>query len=495
LFNKFVWNEYWKNNKNRFEKPIMDFVVDGKTKELCPLLCELHSNFCTNNRIKNYIKNDIADALNAFETVHVDNDIETPLQGEKEICDYLLEFSDFEGTGHYEFDHLLSNIAYYSLIITRFSIGVFCPWLFQHQYNMFEEICQEFNIKTAVIPSKKDKKSRWLYYAKITHSLNKFKKENQLTIPELWAFLYDFAPKYILSEKITVQDLPEAKSCYLVGANKGNNGDLEFLEKAVEDTSIASNWQLKDKAEVGDVVLFYLLYPISSIAYKGRVLSKPIADPFFHFYYSSTIGHIEKVNCISLQDLKKDPTLKDMPIVRKNMQGINGTRVDDYYMNSFKRILGVSLPLFNKTKLEKFKVTVKNEIDVEEKLINPLLDRLGIKKEDYTRQFQARMGRKDKVIPDYIIYPRNEGMPGYESCKIVIEAKYLIATENDMISAKGQLISYARRLGAETAVLISSRELYVFQLSSKFKKAFYFTWMDLADTEKFEALKKLLLIK
>ncbi|NLN98420.1 MAG: hypothetical protein GX127_08605 [Eubacteriaceae bacterium] len=268
MFNKFIWNEYWKNNSDRFEKTIMDFIVDGQTKELCNLLCELHSNFCMENGIKKGVRDDVADALKAIENISIDkNNMEISLQDEKEICNYLLEFSDLEGTGQHDFEHLLCHISYYSLIITRFSAGVFSPWLFLYQYNIFEEICQEFNIKTPEIPSKKDKKSRWLYYAKITYSLNNFKKENQLTIPELWAFLYDFAPKYILSEKTTVQELPKAKSCYLVGANKNNNGDLEFLEKAAGDTSITSNWQLKDKAEIGDVVLIYLLYPISSIGF------------------------------------------------------------------------------------------------------------------------------------------------------------------------------------------------------------------------------------
>lgn|GEM_PF-6541460 len=50
-------------------------------------------------------------------------------------------------------------------------------------------------------------------------------------------------------------------------------------------------------------------------------------------------------------------------------------------------------------------IEIKNERDVEIYLLEPLLEKLGYSQQDWKRQLKVRMGRREKIIPDYVIFP------------------------------------------------------------------------------------------
>ena len=74
-----------------------------------------------------------------------------------------------------------------------------------------------FEIKLPAIPVKKDYKNRIYYYGEISKSLIQFAKDNSLSRYELYAFLYDFAPKYIGgTDSYIVKELPAPRSAYFI---------------------------------------------------------------------------------------------------------------------------------------------------------------------------------------------------------------------------------------------------------------------------------------
>lgn len=493
MLNSYIWNTYWEANKERFIEPVTSFLETGKDENLSELLVDLHKNFCNDPRITQYIELDIKEAfeeIKKIKVIPIDANMKD-LDGE-DLNDYLYAFLVLNFDDIYEPYYLLSNITYYSIIMTRFSFGDFVPWLFQNQFHIFKMICDEFDIYIPDIPPQGEKEERWFYYGTLSVALQDFMIDNNLTIPELWAFLYDFAPKVVSANKSTSQSLPEPQSCFLVGANKGKNGDQEFLEEALNDDKSISYWQVREYADIGDIVLIYMLSPKSAFCYKGRVLSKPIIDPFYPHYYSSIIGHIKKIPTLTLKEIKNDTILKDMPIVRKNMQGINGTRIDSVYYNRLRELLDKSnLPELSNEIPIAVDLQLQNENDVEEKLINPFLKELGIKESDYIRQFRAQVGRKDAVIPDYVVYPSKTNKRGYESCKMVVEAKYIISSENDLINSRGQLISYARRLNAPIAILASNSQIFLYQSQDDYDDVIIYSWNDLQNNDEVVADAKL----
>ena len=106
-------------------------------------------------------------------------------------------------------------------------------------------------------------------------------------------------------------------------------------------------------------------------------------------------------------------------------------------------------------------------------------------------QGPAQVGRKDTVIPDYVVYPSKTNKRGYESCKMVLEAKYIISSENDLINSRGQLISYARRLNAPIAILASNSQVFVYQSHDDYDDVIQ-SWNDLQNNDEVVKLKKII---
>lgn len=82
---------------------------------------------------------------------------------------------------------------------------------------------------------------------------------------------------------------------------------------------------------------------------------------------------------IPLKKLKEDDIFSKLPIVRKNMQGINGVELSP---SSYNRILDLSNSTLKRFQFEinNNYAEIANEKDVEKKLILPLLKNWGIQK-------------------------------------------------------------------------------------------------------------------
>src|SRR5690606_25823749 len=97
----------------------------------------------------------------------------------------------------------------------------------------------------------------------------------------------------------------------------------------------------------------------------------------------------------------------------KNFQGVSGVQFSATDYKELQRLLkekafDVSvLPQLYRPDLE-IEGNLKNEKDVEEKLLIPLLEKLGYSANDWTRQLSQKAGRKEKAIPDFVFLPTGE---------------------------------------------------------------------------------------
>jgi hypothetical protein len=132
---------------------------------------------------------------------------------------------------------------------------------------------------------------------------------------------------------------------------------------------------------------------------------------------------------------------------------------------------------------------VASERDVEKLLLEPLLRRLGYEEGDWVRQYRVRMGRGERVRPDYAF--GLQGVAGEETAQMLVEAKHRILTLSALREAYLQARSYAERLRANTIVLCAVEGLWLFRRNrgSFSAEAFeQFGWLEANEGKPFDSL-------
>jgi len=364
--NKFIWNNYKESKDGQevisfFEhkefNEILSKFIDEKNKDL-----EDYNNIL---KIFSYCE---------FELEEKENIIEKAKDLFKYFLDNGLVLIDEEGEFFYfekeDFDFLIDIIEPYSLYLFDIFPEYFFPYFFKLEFAKLQKICDTFNINIPKVPLKKNKKERLNFYLELCDIFFEFKKNNNLNPFEFCAFLYDFAPKYIGFEKI--ENLPDPTNIWLCG---GAKDDYPYLLKATSKTTYF--WQGNEDTRRGDIIIMYCLSPRSNIEFICRAVNNGIRDPFFHYYGSITLGHINKVEPIHISQIKSDEYLKNIPIVRKNFQGVNGTQISN---EDYKRILYLleekgedilRLPTFSMINF-KPNIDCRNERDVEIKIVESI---------------------------------------------------------------------------------------------------------------------------
>ena len=122
---------------------------------------------------------------------------------------YELFIKECDLTAQGFFDLFSESVAYYTTFISLELPELFVPYYFQWNFNIFEMIAQEFEIDLPEMPIKKDYKGRFMYYGEICEALYEFRIKHNMSPYELYAFLYDFAPKYVGGiDSYIIKDLP-----------------------------------------------------------------------------------------------------------------------------------------------------------------------------------------------------------------------------------------------------------------------------------------------
>jgi hypothetical protein len=487
VFNKFLWNNFkesqygqglinfFKNYQNNiFEKNGIDkykkivnvISYDDRNSEDSNLWQYFDDikNFCgelPKILLQNNINNDpenINEAEKIFEKVT--GLVETEEDLKKEKPKYIFDFYD---------------VPYLSEGLFILYPDYFFPWYFIRLYHQVIAIFNEFGIYLPPEPTKNDHKKRFLHYFELCKSLYEFRKKHEIEGYELPAFLYGFAMG--VTRKYEISDfLPDPRKAYFIGAGKNNNGDFEYLEK-INGKTITS-WNGNRETQPGDIIVMYCLTPRSYIHSIWRSVTPGSFDPFFAYYGTIYIGRPVVVKQISLDEIKADKILSEMPLVKGNMQGINGRLIIKKYYDRILEILKTKgenislLPKLNDGKIQKF--NLKSEKDVEKYLLEPLLNKLGYSEYHWKKQLKLRMGRGDRVFPDYVIFPKEER--NNESGYWVWEAKYSILDSKQLKEDFGQAKSYALRLNCKGLGLISKEGIWLSVSDFSFERIKFWSW-------------------
>lgn len=485
MFNEYIWNNYLNAGGDKIVK-MFERNLSGKliNKEYANVIADLHRVYCPCEDIIEYVQAELSDAYSRVHSIDwKDENIGT----NKGFVDFISSISEEFITDQEKADNFFFSLGYYSTILALSSPSFYIPYYFKCNFNIIMMIAEEFDIELPPLPVKKDYIGRILYYLDLCHVFHSFAKENNMSPYELFAFLYDFAPKMLGGYKsYIIEDLPEPKSAYFIGAKKN---DIFLCENNQEITP----WQCNPETRAGDMVVMYMGTPISAVDSIWRSVSVGFNDPFFWYYRCTYIGHPKKISQVTQKEMKSDKILKEMPIVKKNMQGINGVEL---MPSQYNHILDLAKAPKDVLRLDFESVnsdeSLKNEKDVENKLIKPLLLKLGYSETDYTQQFVVRLGHNNtKLIPDFVLLPISKS--GHYLAFTVIEAKYHIKNKAEFENYSIQVRSYAKQLSAEYAVLADKNKIIITTLKDDYTKSVLdIKWGDLDNADVFSKLFKLI---
>ncbi|TSA82144.1 type I restriction enzyme HsdR N-terminal domain-containing protein [Deinococcus detaillensis] len=324
------------------------------------------------------------------------------------------------------------------------------------------QIAAAFDIPLPVVAAKNDTLGRWLYFGQFSAALQAFRQRHDLTVPGLLAVLYHFGPLYVQSE--ARDELPAPRHAWLLVGNGKQDNDYGALEAMTPED--VTHWQGSLDMQRGDVCVMYVRSPVKEVHSLLRVMEDAYVDPFFHYKHAVQIGEIQRVPRIPFQALKADPVFGASSHIGRNLQGTSGQMLSSAEYNAVLNLLATrGLDLSKVPRLAEHAETdltdLSNERDVEVKLVEPLLRRLGLTEKDWIRQLPVRMGRGERNYPDYAI-----GVTGThpeQRVHALVEVKYRASGELAWKDAFQQAMSYGMRLGAQTLLLAAADGVRFYQ--------------------------------
>lgn len=368
----------------------------------------------------------------------------------------------------------------------------FIPYKFVSRFDQFQAICEEFNISIPPAPGKLQKKERALYYMHLNNALLEFASRNNLTTFEMCAFLYDFAPNFI--EKSDDEELPSPSKVWVITANPLY--DFDRIDKATKKTLFP--WSGNVETIKGDILLMYEPQPRGYIKSIWRAVSDGFIDPFFYYYGTIRVGFPIKTVPVTFKDMKSHPVLSQNSAIKGHMQGASGK---PFTVKEYQAILdimqekGQDISILPKIEYidDHLPVELVDERSVERNLVEPLLQKLGYHEKDWIRQMPIRMGRGERVYPDYVFGAHNK--KGEESAKMILETKFSLFTHRLLTDAYYQAKSYALRLKAKVMLLASKEGLWIYQRKADDFHAdsfIYKSWNELSQPDEIHGIRKLI---
>ena len=498
MLNRYVWQNYLDSDKGKEAVNAFRDLCEGD----CSLellnnyhskIQSLHSVYCADTSAVEYASDILKILLEHIleEGIADECFLVTQLPEEKLTLDRIIKtlFNGIKKEYHYDeqgtFAQFTEQLEYYTTFLFIWAPDLCLPYYFRWNFNVLEKIASEFEIELPTLPLKKNYKDRFFYYGDICECLYKFREKHNMSPYELCAFLYDFAPQYIGGiDSYIVKELPPPRSAYFIG---GSKDDISLSD---EPNTITS-WQCSPETQVGDMIVLYLRSPISAVDSIWRSVSIGFNDPFFYYYRCTYIANPIGINRIPQKQLEQDEIFKNLPIVRKNMQGINGVELKPTEYNHLVDISNANVPKLQFDIIDNDYEFV-NEKDVEIKLIVPLIEKLGYSSSEYKDKLQIMVGNHNfKLIPDYTILPKVT--TGHHSAFAIIEAKHHIPSKKALDEACAQARSYAVQLKAKFSVIASKDKIWVYKPDDDYTKSiFSATWGELNKPDTFSALFKLL---
>ena len=361
----------------------------------------------------------------------------------------------------------------------------FIPYYFTACYNVVERIAAEFDIELPPIPAKGQKEKRVLFLGVLSRIFNEFRLANKLSVEELWAFLYDYAPKLVggLDWVLPENELKEAHNVFVFGTSES-----PYLQNP--DPGEIFIWQGSPEMKPGDIAVLYQWKPVSSFVSIWRAVSVGYNDPIFRHHRMVCYSAVCGIPNVKWEELKNDEVFSQTNLVRSKMTQMDGARMKN---SEYMHLLEMAkkhgplpetvpeMPVYSEIEIPELKL----EKDVEHYLLEGvLLKRLGWEEADYLRQLPVRDGRSTHVFPDYVI--------NYDAARrvgeIILEAKLTIPSEKQAVHDKGQAVAYARLIKARAIVLVAKEGIWLAQEKDDFNALKAYTWGELQDADRFDAV-------
>lgn len=473
-FNSYIWELYKMSEAgmealNSLKARELDADLQGIDKQLV---------YAARDHAQKTAVNSDEDALAYVETIATG----LPLTSHSELQEIFGEVLEAED--------ILYNIYLLSSGWYLAHPNFFLPYDFAKLFDQLEHLSAEFNFSLPPLPNRSDATGRVRYYGLINQTWQQFRRSNNLAPEEMTAFLYDFAQNFF-QEGL---ELPAPSKVWLLIGGAGKASDFETLDNAQADTQIY--WQANRETRRGDVLVMYCKSPRSYIHSIWRAVTDGFADPFFYYHNLMWMGHPVKVPPVHFREMQAHPILAENRYMRANLQGASGKPLTLQEYEAILELLkdkgfnGADLP-----RPEGFAhlpdLDIYVERDVEEKLVEPLLIRLGYTPSDWLRQMPLRMGRGERFYPDYAFFPVLAR--GKDKAKMVLEAKYRTASQRVLLETYTQARSYAQRLQAHIMVLAALDGLWIFSKSDddfSFDNVQAFAWKDLEHPDRFYELRQ-----
>lgn len=383
------------------------------------------------------------------------------------------------------FVHIISTYLY---LLSDF----YKPILYPSRFDIFMRHCDLLGIELPDIPHTTQYRDYLIFYYKICEKLTQFQAENQLTEAELCACIYDFA--FMLNEEQPKSKLPKPTNIWFTGAS---GGDFRIIDNPdCQETHI---WACNEYTRRGDIVVMYCLAPRSYIHSIWRAESNGIFNPFDYYKSRTALSEGVIIPSISIKELKADPYFSQLPIVKKNLQGLNGVQLSSSDYKELMRLITdkggdpSNAPQLYCSTISS--ISIKLERDVEDQLLIPVLQELGYTSKDWSRQCTQKAGRGLKAIPDFVFFPKGE--KHLQNAPMVIEAKLNVATQTEYIKAFNQAYSYARMMRSSIMGICDKERLILYRADSNgvFNRncpIFEEHWAALREAETFNQLQRLI---
>ena len=432
---------------------------------------------------------------------HTKNNTDENIEGIKEEIDSIISietafnyFDSFiqksiENSGNIKTRELLPFIDEISLTLYFIKPEYFFPYFFVNHFFKLEAIFNEFNIPMPPLPSKVKHEDRLYYYFELCKVLFEFRTNNNLSHVELNVFMYSFAKNLIDIVDIREEELPYPTKVYISGATKNDCTDI--IETANSTTK--SMWAGNVNTLPGDIIIIYGVAPFSQINSIWRAISKGFLDPFSYWFNLIWVGHSIKIPSISYQELVENKVWSKKPIVKSHMQGVSGVQctVEEYReIIKITKTKGFNIKILPEIKGPQLSISAElnNERDVEMHLLEPFLLKIGFTEKDWIRQMPLRMGRGERIYPDYAI--KANPKRGEEAAEFIWEAKFRISNQKQLMEDFYQAKSYALRLNTNGFGLVAIEGIWLSYKrdSFMFSKLIKYTWDEINSSDIFNKI-------
>ena len=425
------------------------------------------------------------------------------IQQATELFDHLvavglpLQFPGDTEVTTFTAEDITDLIQYVSIGLHLAHPDYFIPYGFVNSFADLQRIGEMFNLVLPPIPAKKDTEGRGRYYGRLNTAFYEFRQSYGLSSAEMCAFLHDFTPRFLVED----DELPEPSKVWPIIAGAYYEDDHDWLEQATEDSLNPFNGHPDMRR--GDVLLVYGVSrhkKLSFISHIGRAVSDGFCDPFCYYYDAVWMGQLTPVAPVAFRELKSHPELSQSVHIKTHMKGPGS---GSFTLEQYDAILsimaskGQDISQLPRPQTVSFlpSTELRNERHVETVLIEPLLLHLGYAEKDWLRQMRLRMGRGERIYPDYVFGA--EAKRGEERADMVLEAKFTISGEKALRESYAQAVSYAYRLRASVVMLAAREGLWLFRQKREGFSLTHFSFYDWDDLQHPDTLFELgkLLVK